>query len=95
MAGIPRRQGRAEPKVGPSDLSDTAADRPGAENTDTDAGGTGELIYSQQGTRRVTAARSEDGAPIPKGSEVMVMRYDKGVAYVRPWDDLVGDAERK
>ena len=42
MAGIPRHQGRAEPKVGPSDLSDTAADRPGSENTDTDAGGTGE-----------------------------------------------------
>jgi len=44
MAGIPRRQGRAEPKVGPSDLSDTSADRPGAQNTDTDAGGTGERV---------------------------------------------------
>ena len=49
MAGIPRRQGRAEPKLGPSDTSDTSADRPGAENTDTDAGGTGE---------RVTAGRA-------------------------------------
>jgi len=44
MAGIPRHQGRTEPKVGPSDLSDTSADRPGAENTDTDAGGTGERV---------------------------------------------------
>ena len=44
MAAIPRRQGRAEPKVGPSDVSDTSADRPGAENTDTDAGGTGERV---------------------------------------------------
>jgi len=44
MAGIPRHQGRTEPKVGPSDLSDTSADRPGSENTDTDAGGTGERI---------------------------------------------------
>jgi hypothetical protein len=44
MAGIPRRQGRAEPKLGPSDSSDTSADRPGAENTDTDRGGTGESI---------------------------------------------------
>jgi hypothetical protein len=44
MAGIPRHQGRAEPKLGPSDLSDTAADRPGSENTDTDAGGTGERV---------------------------------------------------
>ena len=44
MAGIPRHQGRAEPKVGPSDISDTSADRPGSENTDTDSGGTGERV---------------------------------------------------
>jgi len=54
-------------------------------------GGTGELIYSQEGTRRVTGARSEDGAPIAKGSEVMVTRYEKGIAYVRPWEDPSGD----
>ena len=51
-------------------------------------GGTGELIYSQEGTRRVAGARSEDGAAIPKGSEVIVTRYEKGIAYVRPWDDF-------
>jgi membrane protein implicated in regulation of membrane protease activity len=50
-------------------------------------GGTGELIYSQEGTRHVTGARSDDGAPIPKGSEVIVTRYEKGIAYVRPWED--------
>jgi hypothetical protein len=58
-------------------------------------GGTGELIYSQEGTRRVTAARSEDDAAIAKGSEVMVTRYEKGIAYVRPWEDPTGDAEFK
>ena len=58
-------------------------------------GGTGELIYSQEGTRRVTGARSEDGRPIPKGAEVMVTRYEKGIAYVRPWEDLAGDLELK
>jgi hypothetical protein len=51
------------------------------------AGGTGELIYTQQGTRRVTGARSEDGNPIPRGAEVMVSRYEKGIAYVRVWED--------
>ena len=51
------------------------------------AGGTGELIYAQEGTRRVTGARSEDGQPIPRGAEVMVTRYEKGIAYVRPWED--------
>src|SRR4051794_550324 len=55
-------------------------------------GGTGELIYSQEGTRRVAGARSEDGAPIGKGAEVIVTRYEKGIAYVRPWEDPM-DAE--
>jgi len=53
------------------------------------AGGTGELVYSQEGTRRVAGARSEDGAAIPKGIEVVVTRYEKGIAYVRPWDEFV------
>ena len=52
------------------------------------AGGTGELIYSQEGTRRVAGARSEDGSAIPKGAEVVVTRYEKGIAYVRSWDEF-------
>lgn len=51
-------------------------------------GGTGELIYTQQGTRRSCGARSEDGTRIERGTEVVVMRYDKGIAWVRPWDEL-------
>ncbi len=51
-------------------------------------GGTGELIYSQEGTRRSCGARSEDGQPIDRGIEVVVMRYDKGIAYVRRWDEM-------
>ena len=58
-------------------------------------GGTGELIYSQEGSRRVTGARSESGAPIAKGVEVVVTRYEKGIAYVRPWDELTGELETK
>ena len=51
-------------------------------------GGTGEIIYSQEGTRRTCGARSEDGKPIPKGAEVLVTRYYKGIAYVRLWDEF-------
>jgi membrane protein implicated in regulation of membrane protease activity len=58
-------------------------------------GGTGELIYSQEGTRRVSGARSEDGVAIPKGAEVMVTRYEKGIAYVRPWQDPAEELELK
>jgi membrane protein implicated in regulation of membrane protease activity len=57
-------------------------------------GGTGELVYSQEGTRRVAGARAEDGVAIPKGAEVIVTRYEKGIAYVRPWEDPM-DAEFK
>ncbi len=58
------------------------------------AGGTGEMIYSQEGTRRVAGARSEDGAAIPKGTEVVVTRYEKGIAYVRTWEEMAGGLEK-
>jgi len=51
-------------------------------------GGTGELIYSQAGTRRVCGARSEDGSGMAKGVEVVVTRYEKGIAYVRLWEEM-------
>jgi len=54
--------------------------------------GTGEVIYTQQGTRRSCGARSEDGRAIERGTEVIVMHYDKGIAYVRRFDDLHGQA---
>ena len=56
-------------------------------------GGTGELIYSQMGTRRVCGARSEDAAAIAKGTEVVVTRYEKGIAYVRLWSEMSGEAD--
>ena len=55
------------------------------------AGGTGELIYSQAGTRRVCGARTEDGSVIVKGTEVVVTRYERGIAYVRPWSEMAGE----
>jgi len=54
-------------------------------------GGTGELIYSQAGTRRACGARAEDGRAIAKESEVVVTRYEKGIAYVRLWTELAGE----
>src|SRR5579884_295330 len=58
-------------------------------------GGTGEIIYSQAGTRRVCGARSETGQAIAKGAEVVVTRYEGGIAYVRLWDELSGEAQFK
>jgi hypothetical protein len=54
-------------------------------------GGTGELIYSQMGTRRVCGARSENGTVMAKGAEVVVTRYEKGIAYVRLWEEMANE----
>lgn len=58
------------------------------------AGGTGELIYSQEGTRRTCGARAEDGSAVEKGTEVVVTRYEKGIAYVRLWTEMAGEQEQ-
>jgi membrane protein implicated in regulation of membrane protease activity len=54
-------------------------------------GGTGELIYSQAGTRRSCGVRAEDGTAIAKGTEVVVTRYERGIAYVRRWTDIAAE----
>lgn len=54
-------------------------------------GGTGEIIYTQMGTRRVCGARGDDGGAVAKGTEVVVTRYEKGIAYVRLWSEMSGD----
>jgi membrane protein implicated in regulation of membrane protease activity len=53
-------------------------------------GGIGEICYSQGGARRAAAARSDAGAGIARDTEVVVLRYDRGIAYVRPWTELEG-----
>jgi membrane protein implicated in regulation of membrane protease activity len=52
------------------------------------AGGVGEVLYEQLGARRSVPARADLGEAIAKGEEVFVIRYEKGVAYVRRWEDL-------
>lgn len=89
MAGIPRNQGRAEPKIGPSDSSDTASDRPGEEILDTDAGGTGERptvgripeVPSEAGTDRVVDAKDAGlGAGLDQAEEARLGVTDEELA---------------
>jgi membrane protein implicated in regulation of membrane protease activity len=54
-------------------------------------GGTGEMIYSRAGSRRCAAARSEDGLEMPRDTEVVVTRFEKGIVYVRRWDEFSGE----
>jgi len=51
--------------------------------------GTGEIIFPLGGSRRCSGARSSDGTPIAKGTEVVIERYEKGIAYVKKWDELM------
>jgi len=50
--------------------------------------GTGEIIFSLGGSRRCAGARSGDGKPMEKGTEVVIERYDKGIAYVKRWEEF-------
>jgi membrane protein implicated in regulation of membrane protease activity len=50
------------------------------------AGGTGEIGYVQGGTRKCAAARAEEPGAIALGAEVIVTRFEDGIAYVRRFD---------
>jgi hypothetical protein len=50
--------------------------------------GTGEIIFSLGGARRCSGARSGDGKPIEKGAEVVIERYERGIAFVKRWEEF-------
>ena len=50
--------------------------------------GVGEMIFVRDGSRRAVPARSEDGSEIPREEEVVITRYEKGIAFVRTWAAL-------
>ena len=50
--------------------------------------GTGEIIFSLAGVRRCAGARTDDGKPIERGAEVVIERYEKGIAYVKRWEEF-------
>ena len=62
----------------------TAAIRPG---------GTGEIVYTKGETRQVSGARSLDGGAIARDTEVVIMRYEGGLAYVQSWEELFREGE--
>ncbi|MGH9715553.1 MAG: hypothetical protein ACRD4R_02315 [Candidatus Acidiferrales bacterium] len=53
--------------------------------------GTGEIVFSQAGSRHAAGARSENGGAIEKGTEVVITRYERGIAYVRCWEEMAGE----
>ena len=52
-------------------------------------GEVGEIVYTKGGSQRSDGARSVDGNPIDRGTEVVIVRYERGLAYVEPWTSFV------
>jgi hypothetical protein len=57
-------------------------------NSTVHANGTGEILFSLNGTRRCAAARADDGEAIERNTQVLVLRYEHGIAWVRRWTEL-------
>jgi membrane protein implicated in regulation of membrane protease activity len=52
------------------------------------AGGVGEIIFSQAGSRNTCGARNETGEAIARGAEVIITHYEHGIAFVKRWEEL-------
>src|SRR4051812_31063859 len=50
--------------------------------------GTGEIVYLRRGTRHTCSARAEDGSAIERDSEVVITKFEHGIAYVRHFEEF-------
>jgi len=50
------------------------------------AGGVGEIVYTLAGTRRSDGARAVSGEALERGAEVVIVRVEKGIAWVERYD---------
>lgn len=54
-------------------------------------GGVGEIVYSKDNYRFTAGARSIDESAIPKGAEVVIIKYERGLAYVQDVQTLLAE----
>lgn len=59
------------------------------------ANGTGEIIYLRRGVRHTCSARTEDGGPMEKDVEVVITRFEHGIAYVRRFEEFAAGTAAK
>lgn len=55
--------------------------------------GIGEIVYERYGSRHSIPARTKDGVGIERGTEVVILDIEKGVATVQPWSELIGELD--
>ena len=53
------------------------------------ADGVGEVVYVRGGTRRSLGARAEGSRALERGTEVVITRFERGIAHVEPWAEFV------
>jgi hypothetical protein len=49
-------------------------------------GGTGEIVYTLEGAQHVDGARSASGEALARGTEVVILKVERGIALVERWD---------
>lgn len=57
------------------------------------AGHAGEITYALAGVTQTAAARSVSGGELPRNAEVVVLRYEGGVAWVETWDRALAEPQ--
>lgn len=53
----------------------------------------GEIVYTLQGARHSDGARSVNGTDIGHEKEVVIVRYERGIAYVQEWESYRDELE--
>jgi hypothetical protein len=51
----------------------------------------GEITYTQAGATQASAARSVTDEEIPRGTEVVILNYEHGTAFVDTWQHALGE----
>jgi membrane protein implicated in regulation of membrane protease activity len=69
-------------------LHDGAAGALGVVNAPIRLDAAGEVVFTLEGLRRSAPARSVDGRPLPRGTSVVILRRERGIAWVTPLDPL-------
>jgi hypothetical protein len=55
--------------------------------------GVGEIVYTKADSRYTAGARAADGRAIAKGTEVVILSYERGLAQVRSVEELLAERE--
>ena len=57
------------------------------------SGRVGEIVYTLEGARHSDGAKAVDGRPLERDKEVVIIRYERGIAYVEEWDQFRDEIE--